>query len=188
MDRVVIVGGGFAGLAAARRLGGEPVDVEVVDQHNFHTFQPLLYQVATAGLDPADVAYPIRTVLRRAGNVRFVHGRVTGFDLPARSVLLEDDRRLSYDHLIVASGATAATFGVPGVADQALFLYTLDDARWVRNQVLAALERSDADTPDTAVAPVIVVVGGGPTGVEPGLKSTIATRPPGLSAALSLRA
>jgi NADH dehydrogenase len=163
---VVIVGGGFAGLAAARRLGGKPVEVEVLDQHNFHTFQPLLYQVATAGLDPADVAYPIRTVLRRACNVRFVHGRVSGFDLSARSVLLEDGRGLSYDHLIVASGATAATFGVPGVMDHALFLYTLDDARWVRNQVLAVLEHSDAAVPDEAVAPVIVVVGGGPTGVE----------------------
>ncbi len=166
MDRVVIVGGGFAGLAAARRLGGEPVEVEVVDQHNFHTFQPLLYQVATAGLDPADVAYPIRTVLRRVRNVRFVHGRVSGFDLSARTVLLEDGREFSYDHLIVASGATAATFGVPGVVDHALFLYTLNDARWVRNQVLAALERSDAASPDGTLAPVIVVVGGGPTGVE----------------------
>jgi NADH dehydrogenase len=166
VDRVVIVGGGFAGLAAARRLAGAPVEVEVVDQHNFHTFQPLLYQVATAGLDPADVAYPIRTILRRAPNTRFIHGRVSGFDLAARSVRLEDGRSLSYDYLIVASGATAAVFGVPGVADHALFLYTLDDARWVRNQVLAALERSDAAGPGELLAPVIVVVGGGPTGVE----------------------
>ena len=166
MDRVVIVGGGFAGLAAARRLTGAPVEVEVVDQHNFHTFQPLLYQVATAGLDPADVAYPIRTVLRRAPNARFVHGRVSGFDLAARSVRLEDSRSLSYDYLIVTTDATAAVFGVPGVAERALFLYTLDDARWVRNQVLAALERSDAAAPDETLAPVIVVVGGGPTGVE----------------------
>jgi NADH dehydrogenase len=168
VDRVVIVGGGFAGLAAARRLGADPVEVEVVvvDQHNFHTFQPLLYQVATAGLDPADVAYPIRTVLRRTRHVRFVHGRVSGFDLSARSVLLEDGQELPYDHLIVASGATAATFGVPGVVEHALFLYTLDDARWVRNQVLAALESADAAAPEETLAPVIVVVGGGPTGVE----------------------
>ena len=165
MDRVVIVGGGFAGLAAARRLSGAPVEVEVVDQHNFHTFQPLLYEVATAGLDPADVAYPIRTVLRRTPNAHFAHGRVSGFDLSARLVLLEDGRTLSYDRLIVASGAAAGIFGVPGVVDHALFLYTLDDARWVRNQVLAALERSDASA-DGTLAPVIVVVGGGPTGVE----------------------
>ena len=129
MDRVVIVGGDFAGLAAARRLGSEAFEVVVVDQHNFHTFQPLLYQVATAGLDPADVACPIRTVLRRSHNVWFVRGRASGFDLSARSVFLEDGWRPSYDHLIVASGATAATFGVPGVADHALLLYTLDDAR-----------------------------------------------------------
>jgi NADH dehydrogenase len=166
VDRVVIVGGGFAGLAAGRRRAGEPVEVEVVDQHNFHAFQPLLYQVATAGLDPADVAYPIRTVLRQSLSVRFVHSRASGFDLSARSVFLEDGRRPSYDHLIVASGATAATFGVPGVADHALFLYTLDDARWVRNQVLAALERTDATCPGEDAATVIVVVGGGPTGVE----------------------
>ena len=165
MDRVVIVGGGFAGLAAARRLADAPVEVEVVDQHNFHTFQPLLYEVATAGLDPADVAYPIRTVLRRTPNAHFVHGRVSGFDLATRSIRLKDGRTLSYDRLIVASGAAAAVFGVPGVVDHALFLYTLDDARWVRNQVLAALERSDASADDT-LAPVIVVVGGGPTGVE----------------------
>lgn len=166
MDQVVIVGGGFAGLAAARRLSEEPVEVVVVDQHNFHTFQPLLYQVATAGLGSADVAYPIRTIFRRARHVRFVHGRVSGFDLSAHSVLLENGQELPYDHLIVASGATAATFDVPGVVEHALFLYTLDDARWVRNQVLAALERADAAASEETLAPVIVVVGGGPTGVE----------------------
>lgn len=166
MKRVVIVGGGFAGLAAARRLAGESVEVWVVDQHNFHTFQPLLYQVATAGLDPADVAYPIRTILRRTRNARFVHGRVSRCDLSRCTILLTDGRELSYDYLVVASGASAATFGVPGVIDHALFLYTLDDARWVRNQVLTVLEHSDAATSDETTAPVIVVVGGGPTGVE----------------------
>ncbi len=166
MDRVVIVGAGFAGLAAARRLVGAPAAVEVVGQHNFHTFQPLLYQVATAGLDPSDVVYPIRTILRRAPNVRFVHGRVSVLDVAQRAAVLEGGRTLTYDHLVVASGATAAVFGVPGVRDHALFLYTLDDARWVRNHVLAALERADVAAPGVGDAAAIAVVGGGPTGVE----------------------
>ncbi len=164
--RVVIVGAGFAGLAAARRLAGAPVEVKVVDQHNYHTFQPLLYQVATAGLDSADVAYPVRTIFRRTPNVRFIHAKVAGLDLPARAVRLDRGLTLDYDYLVVASGAAAAVFGVPGVREHALFLYTLDDARWVRNQVLAVLERADTFASEAAVAPVIVVVGAGPTGVE----------------------
>jgi NADH dehydrogenase len=165
--RVVIAGGGFAGLAAARRLAGEPVEVTLADQHNFHTFLPLLYQVATAGLEPADVAYPLRTVLGRAPNLRFRHGRVTGIDLERHSVELADGYRLAFDHLIVASGASAAFFGVPGARDHACTLYGLADARRLRNRLLAVLERADA-YPDRfeGGAPTFVVVGGGPTGVE----------------------
>ncbi len=165
--RVVIVGGGFAGLAAAARLAGAPVEVQVVDQHNFHTFQPLLYQVATAGLDAGDVAYPIRTIVRGSANTRFVHGRVSNIDLIDRTVGLEDGTLLPYEYLIVASGATAAFFGVPGADEHALSLYTLDDARWVRNKVLAALEYADGHPSKSGSgAALVVVVGGGPTGVE----------------------
>lgn len=164
---MVIVGGGFAGLAAASRLAGAPVEVQVVDQHNFHTFQPLLYQVATAGLDAADVAYPIRTILRGSSNTRFVHGRVSNIDLTGRKVELEDGSVLPYEYLVVASGATAAFFGVPGADEYALSLYTLDDARWVRNKVLAAFEHADSHPSGSGNgAVVVVVVGGGPTGVE----------------------
>lgn len=164
---VVVVGGGFAGLAAARRLAGAPVEVCVVDEHNFHTFQPLLYQVATAGLDTADVAYPIRTVFRKAPNVRFVHGRASSIDVDGRVVGLEDGTTLHYHYLVVASGAAAAFLEVPGVKEHALSLYTLDDARRVRNEVLSAFEEADLHPADFAGgAPAIVVVGGGPTGVE----------------------
>ena len=165
--RVVIVGGGFAGLAAAARLAGAPVEVQVVDQHNFHTFQPLLYQVATAGLDAGDVAYPIRTIVRGFANTRFVHGRVSNIDLVDRTVGLEDGTLLPYEYLIVASGATAAFFGVPG-ADGARSPSTpWTTARWVRNKVLAALEHVDSHSSKFGSGgALVVVVGGGPTGVE----------------------
>jgi len=158
------VGAGFAGLAAARRLAKCPLEVTLVDRHNFHTFQPLLYQVATAGLGPGDVAYPVRTIFRRLPNVRFLHARATGADLEARRLVLEGPPgELAYDYLVVATGATAAFFGVPGVAEHAFRLYTLEDARRLRNRVLSVLEMADNHQ---GAAPVFVVVGGGPTGVE----------------------
>jgi len=162
-----VIGGGFAGLAAARRLGGHPLEVTLVDQHNFHTFLPLLYQVATAGLEPADVAYPVRTVFGRDPNVMFRHGRATGVDLEARLVTLADGDALAYDHLVVATGAAAQFSGVPGAAEHARPLYTLGDARRLRNHLLATLEAADAH-PESfdGGAPVFVVVGAGPTGVE----------------------
>jgi len=162
-----VIGGGFAGLAAARRLGGHALEVTLVDQHNFHTFLPLLYQVATAGLEPADIAYPVRTVFGRDPNVTFRHGRAVGVDLDARRVDLADGDALSYDHLVVASGAAAQFFGIPGAAEHARPLYTLGDARRLRNHLLATLEAADAH-PESydGGAPVFVVVGAGPTGVE----------------------
>jgi NADH dehydrogenase len=167
VERVVIIGGGFAGLAAAKQLAGEPVEVTLIDQHNFHTFQPLLYQVATAGLDPADVAYPVRTIFRHDPNVVFRHGRVASVDLDARRVTLADDTAIDYDHLIVGTGATAGFFGIAGAADNARPLYTLADARHLRNAVLGTLEAADAH-PEAydGGAPTFVVVGGGATGVE----------------------
>jgi NADH dehydrogenase len=165
--RVVVVGGGFGGLAAARHLQKTEMEVLLVDQHNFHTFQPLLYQIATAGLEPADVAYPIRTIFGRARNVTFRHGKVTGVDLDARKVSLADGDNLPYDFLVVASGATTKYFGIPGASENSLPLYTLADARRLRNRVLATLEGADA-RPEAfgGAAPTFVVVGGGPTGVE----------------------
>jgi len=163
----VVVGGGFAGLAATRRLGGHAVEVTLVDQHNFHTFQPLLYQVATAGLEPADVAYPVRTVFGREPNVTFRHGRVSTVDTTRRALTLGNGDSLGYDHLILATGAAAQFFGIAGASEHARPLYTLGDARRLRNHLLATLEAADAH-PEAfdGGAPVFVVVGAGPTGVE----------------------
>ena len=164
--KVVVIGAGFAGLAAVRRLASAPVEVTLVDRHNFHTFQPLLYQVATAGLGPGDVAYPVRTIFRHRPNVRFRHATATGVDLARRRVDLEGNGSLTYDYLVVATGATAATFGVPGVAEGSFRLYTLEDSRRLRNHVLSVLEKADAAEGPEGRAPVFVIVGGGPTGVE----------------------
>lgn len=164
---MVVLGGGFAGLAAARRLAKAPLDVVVVDQRNFHTFQPLLYQVATAGLDASDVAYPIRTILRGYATIRFLHARAQAVDVDQRIVHLSGGSGLPYDYLFVATGAAGASFGVPGVAEHALSLYTLDDARRVRNEVLLALEAADTDGADgDPGGGRVLVVGAGPTGVE----------------------
>ncbi len=168
MHRVVIVGAGFAGLSAARTLIGEPVEVTVVDQRNFHTFQPLLYEVATAGLESGDVAYPIRVIFGKAANVSFRMDRVTGVDWGRRRVLLDGAAGLPFDSLIVASGATAKFFGIPGASEHSFPLYTLTDARRLRDHILRRLEDVDAH-PDGAAARgalTFVVVGGGPTGVE----------------------
>jgi len=168
MHRVVVVGAGFAGLAAARTLIGGPVQVTVVDQHNFHTFQPLLYEVATAGLESGDVAYPIRVIFGRAANVSFCMDRVVGVDWDRRQVLLERAASLPFDSLVVASGATARFFGIPGAAAHSFPLYTLTDARRLRDHILRRLEDVDArpDGADAGGALTFVVVGGGPTGVE----------------------
>src|SRR5271154_1097884 len=136
MDRVVVIGAGFAGLSAVRHLRDRPVTITVVDHHNFHTFQPLLYQVATAGLDPADVAYPVRTIFGRDDNVVFRHGQANHVDLAARRVDLADGATLDYDHLIVATGATTGYVAVPGAARHSMPLYTLADARHLRNHIL----------------------------------------------------
>ena len=163
---VVIVGGGFAGVSAARQLANRPVRVTIVDRHNFHTFLPLLYQVATAGLEPADVAYPIRTIFGHADNIRFRHGTVADLDRARHRVVLDDGSELAYDHVIVTTGATASYFDIPGAARHALPLYSLADARRLRNRLLLALEEADVAAERSSVALNFVVVGGGPTGVE----------------------
>ena len=167
LTRVVVVGAGFGGLAVARGLKGAPVEVTVVDRNNFHTFQPLLYQVATAGLNAADVAYVVRGVVRGLDNVAFRQGTVTGVDWQARTVALDDGGTLPFDHLVVAAGATANFFGIEGAAEHSLPLYTLEDAVALRNHVLGRFEAADADPALLAEgALTFVVVGGGPTGVE----------------------
>ena len=168
MHRVVVIGAGFAGLSAARALIGEQVEVTIVDQRNFHTFQPLLYEVATAGLESGDVAYPIRVIFGKADNVAFRMATVTGIDWERRQVVLADTHPLPFDSLIVASGATAKFFGIPGASDHSFPLYTLTDARRLRDHILRRLEDVDAH-PEGAEAQgglTFVVVGGGPTGVE----------------------
>ena len=167
MHRVVIVGGGFAGLSAARTLDGKQFAVTVVDQRNFHTFQPLLYQVATAGLDAGDVAYPIRSVFGHTENVTFRFAKVTGVDWDDRALAVEDADPIPFDSVIVASGATVGFFGVAGASQFTFPLYTLTDARILRDHVLRRLEQADADPARAEKGPLtFVVVGGGPTGVE----------------------
>ena len=164
--RVVIIGAGFGGLAAAKELDGAPVHVTIVDRHNYHTFQPLLYQVATAGLNAADVAYAVRGIFQRQHNVSFRQASVIGVDWSTNALAL-DDGTLPFDHLIVAAGATAAYFGIDGAAEHGFPLYTLTDAIALRNHVLERFEAADADpllVDDGALC--FVVVGGGPTGVE----------------------
>ena len=166
MHRVVIIGAGFAGLSAARALVGKPVEVTILDRRNFHTFQPLLYEVATAGLESGDVAYPIRAIFGRAGNVTFRFATVTGVDWDQRHVTLDDADPLPFDSLIVASGATAKFYGIPGAREFSFPLYTLTDARRLRDHVLRRLEQADAQPATADGALTFVVVGGGPTGVE----------------------
>jgi NADH dehydrogenase len=169
VSRVIIVGGGFGGLAAARALARAPVEVTLVDRRNHHLFQPLLYQVATAGLSPGDIAAPIRWILRRQKNVQVLLGEVRSID-PGRRVvaLAEDGRALGYDSLIVAAGAAHAYFGHDEWREAAPGLKTLEDGLEIRRRVLLAFERAERE-PDPARRRVLltfVVVGGGPTGVE----------------------
>ena len=163
---VVIIGGGFAGVAVARGLANKNVRVTIVDKHNFHTFLPLLYQVATAGLEPADVAYPIRTIFGHATNIRFRHAQVREVDHDRSVVILEGGAEMAFDHLVVATGATAAYFGIPGASRYAMPLYSLADARRLRNRLLMSLEEADVAAEHANVKLTFVVVGGGPTGVE----------------------
>jgi NADH dehydrogenase len=165
--RVVIVGGGFGGLAAARGLGRAPVDVTLVDRTNHHLFQPLLYQVATAGLSPADIASPIRRIVHRQANTRVLLDEVTAVDLAARRVTLARGE-LAYDWLVLATGATHSYFGKDEWARYAPGLKTLEDALEVRRRVLLAFEQAERETDRELVRQwlTFVVVGGGPTGVE----------------------
>src|SRR4030088_933916 len=166
--RSLFVGAGFGGLSCARALDGKPVDVTLLDQHNYHLFTPLLYQVATGLLNPSDIAYPLRTIFRHSPNVRFRQATVTRVDLASKVVRLDASPPLSYDYLVLATGSTDNYFGNQDVARVSLGLKSLEDATRLRNHVLTCLERADAE-PDPAARRALltfVVVGGGPTGVE----------------------
>ncbi len=166
--RVVIVGAGFAGLACAKELGRKPVDVTLVDRHNYHLFVPLLYQVATAALSPADIARPVRRILGKYQNIRIVLGEVVGLDTAARSVRLAGGATLPYDRLVIATGSQYSYFGHPEWARLALGPRTLEEARTIRGQLLSAFERAEMaeSRAEQDVLMTTVVVGGGPTGVE----------------------
>lgn len=165
--RVVIVGGGFGGLYAAQRLAQAAVEVTLVDRRNFHLFQPLLYQVATGGLSPGDIASPLRAVLNRQKNTRVLQAEVTDFDLKRRRVLLKDGE-LPYDTLIVAAGAQSHYFGREEWAERAPGLKSVEDALEIRRRVFLAFEAAERETDPEARRAwlTFVVVGGGPTGVE----------------------
>jgi NADH dehydrogenase len=164
---VVIVGGGFAGLYAARALRSLPVRVTVVDQHNYHLFQPLLYQVATAALNPSDIAAPIRAILRRQKNTMVFLAEATAIDT-ARKVVKLADGELAYDYLVVATGATHSYFSHPEWEREAPGLKTIDDALEIRRRVLLAFEAAERESDPERQKTLLtfVIVGGGPTGVE----------------------
>jgi NADH:ubiquinone reductase (H+-translocating) len=165
---IVIVGAGFGGLACAQALGGKPVKVTIVDRRNYHLFVPLLYQVATAALSPADIARPIRRILGRYKNVEVVLGTVTGIDAAARRVRLGNGSELAYDKLVVATGSDYSYFGHPEWAEFAPGPRSLEDARRIRARLLTAFERAEASRDPVAQEALMttVIVGGGPTGVE----------------------
>jgi NADH dehydrogenase len=166
--RVVIIGGGFGGLHAAKALRKAPVDVVVVDRQNYHLFTPLLYQVATALLNPGDIAYPFRSIFRRAPNVTFHQAAVTGVDFERKVVRTAFGRELPYDRLVLATGSVSDFFGNPALGEATLGMKTLEEAQRLRNRVLVCLERgAQADDPDERRRWLtFVMVGGGPTGVE----------------------
>jgi NADH dehydrogenase len=165
--QVVIVGAGFAGLNAAKSMKNVDVDVTIIDRRNFHLFQPLLYQVASAALNPSDIAYPIRSVFRRQQNVRrIVMGNVVGIDLERRRVKLDDGANVQFDYLVVASGATHSYFGNDQWSEFAPGLKTIEDALYIRRRILSAFEEAERHPERAGELLTFVVVGAGPTGVE----------------------
>src|SRR6266576_6993042 len=164
---VAIVGAGFGGLGVAEQLGHVPVQVTLIDRHNYHTFQPLLYQVATSLLNAEDVGAPVRSIFRSQENVDFRLGTVTGINVPGRKIQLNEGEEISYDYVVLAGGATVNYFGTPGAAEHAFPLYTLMNAVRLRNQVMQRFEAAAGDpTIINDGALNFVIVGAGPTGVE----------------------
>lgn len=167
--RVVIIGGGFGGLACAQAFRKVPADVTIIDRRNFHLFQPLLYQVATGSLSPANIAAPLRSILKRQRNTRTLMAEVAGFDLTAKEVLTSDGAKIPFDTLVIAAGSTHHYFGKDKEWEPfATGLKTVEDATEIRRGLLSAFERAErsADPLERKRALTFVVVGGGPTGVE----------------------
>src|SRR5436853_1495376 len=167
VPRVAIVGAGFGGLNAAKALANAPVKITVIDRKNFHTFQPLLYQVATAGLSPGEIAAPIRSILRSHRNVEVLMAEVTGFDLERR-IVHTPEVQVAYDYLIVAAGARHSYFGHDEWEHNAPGLKTIEDALEIRRRVLLAFERAEREAYlNGQHGPLnFAIIGGGPTGIE----------------------
>jgi NADH dehydrogenase len=168
MPQVIIIGGGFAGLDAVRRLRRVACDVTIIDRHNHHVFQPLLYQVATAGLSPGDIASPIRWILRKQQRVRVLLAKVEHINSKAKTIQLDHGQTLAYDYLIVAAGSTHSYFGHDDWANAAPGLKTLDDALAIRRRLLLAFEEAEREPNPVYQRRLLtfVIIGGGPTGVE----------------------
>src|SRR6266496_4112705 len=165
--RVVVVGAGFGGLSVARSLRRADVDVLVLDRNNYHGFWPLLYQVATAGLEPESIAYPARAILRKYANADFLMAEVRSVDFE-RKLVLTDGAPIAYDYLVLAAGSANNYFGNDQLAEHTFGMKDIDEAEQLRSQVLLAFERAvrDPDEQKRAALLTFVIVGGGPTGVE----------------------
>jgi NADH dehydrogenase len=167
LPKVVIVGAGFGGLNAAKALKGVGVEVTIIDRRNFHLFQPLLYQVAAAALNPSDIAYPIRSIFRNQPNITAILlAEVTSIDLDRKVVRLDDGAEVAYEYLIIGAGATHSYFGKDEWAAVAPGLKTIEDALHIRGRILAAFEAAEREPESAERLLTFVVVGGGPTGVE----------------------
>lgn len=166
--KVVVIGGGFGGLTLVKKLAYEPVEVLLIDRSNHHLFQPLLYQVATGGLSPANIAMPLRTLVRYQSNCRSILGEVASVDVKKQEVVLTDGEHFGFDTLVVAAGAVTSYFNHPEWADNSVGLKSLDDALKIRGRILRSFERAErsTDVQEQARLLTFVVVGGGPTGVE----------------------
>ena len=165
--RVVIIGAGFSGLYAAKALRKVPVDVTLVDQNNYHTFQPLIYQVATAGLEPEEVAHGVRAIFQQQHNFTFRQATVSGIDWEGKTLTFVGGDSLAFDYLLIGAGAVYNDFGIPGVREHAFYVKSLTEAVNIRSHILRQFERASADPAliDKGILN-IVLVGGGPTGVE----------------------
>ncbi|TXJ07320.1 MAG: NAD(P)/FAD-dependent oxidoreductase, partial [Aeromicrobium sp.] len=161
---VVVVGGGFGGLAVVRKLAKADVDITLIDRHNYNTFQPLLYQVATASLNPGDITWFLRAIRSKQDNVRFLKGTVVDINHEAHSILLDGDITVGFDYLVLANGVTANFFGVPGAEEYSMPLYRRSQALALRDRMFAALEDAAINGQNDNFR--LVVVGAGATGVE----------------------